>query len=345
MDPKKVGQTIAHLRKQAGFTQKGLADRLCISDKAVSKWERGLSVPDIAYLGRLSVLLDADIDTILEGKHISRADCWRGLLISDCKNTEVSLLTMVYDKPLVYYLLSNFLLAGICEVMIVCTEAEEASLHGLIGNGEALGVSLRYQTNCGIYDVICHNRDFFTDCDIMTVFAQSVLHSASLTYLFQRAMLNKSQHTILAVPTVNPANKKNRLIFDETKRVVGQGAVVTQYNYCALPVLFSSSSLLLQDIDCDVELGDLINHLAKRGSLYVETANRGIMDIPIETFEDVLDASNMVRILQNCTGNYLACLEEIAWRRGFMNAQMLQNAQIKYAETQYGNYLLQLSKE
>ena len=344
MDPKKVGQTIAYLRKQAGFTQKGLADRLCISDKAVSKWERGLSVPDIAYLGKLSVLLDTDIDTLLEGKHVSRHNCWKGFLISDEKKADVSLLTMVYDKPLVYYLLSNFLLVGIREVLIACTKEEQTALQQLLGWGEKLGLALHYEQNGSICDVIGRNPDYFRDCDVMTVFKRSVLHGASLTYLFQRAMLNRGQHTILTVPAVDPTGEK-QICFDETKRVTNCNAVNTHYHHCALAVLFSPSEMLVRDT-CDVKTSDeLIDQLAMRGTLFVENANRGILEITVNTADDVLDASNWIRILQKRSGTYLACLEEIAWRRGLIGENELLEAQQRHAATQYGNYLLQLSKE
>lgn len=344
LNQKKIGSTIASLRKQAGFTQKGLADRLYISDKAVSKWERGLSVPDIAYLGKLSVLLDTDIDTLLEGKHVSRETCWKGFLITGEKSADVSLLTTVYDKPLVYYLLSNFLLVGIREVLIACTEAEQAGLQQLLGTGEMLGITLRYEQYGNIHRIMTKNPDFFQNCSVMTVFAPSVLYGASLTYLFQRAMLNRGQHTLLAVPTVAPAGEK-KISFDETKKVTSCGAVNTHYHYCAIAVLFSPAELLIRDIRGAVEPNALIEHLTKQGSLYVENANRGILEITVNTADDALEASNLIRTLQNRSGTCLACLEEIAWRRGLIDDQALEAAQRRYSHTQYGNYLLQLSKQ
>ena len=90
MDIEKVGAAIAYLRKRAGFTQKDLADRLGISDKAVSKWERGLGLPDVAYLGKLSIILDTDTDSLLQGDIIHHDQGWKGLLIIDENSCKIN---------------------------------------------------------------------------------------------------------------------------------------------------------------------------------------------------------------------------------------------------------------
>ena len=347
LDQKKIGKAITYLRKQAGYTQKGLADRLFISDKAVSKWERGLSVPDIAYLGKLSVLLDTDIDTLLEGKHVSHNNQWKGFLITECKNPEVSLLTNIYDKPLVYYLLSNFLLVGIRQVLIACTAPEAEGIRQLLGTGEGLGLELTFAVtdgDSGIRKVIEANNVFFQGSDVMTVFEKSMLYGASLTYLFQRAMLNRGQHTLIAVPAVDPTGEK-QIAFDASRRVTEEGSINTQYHYCCIPVLFSPGDLLMQDLTEEIRPNTLIDDLAKKGDLYVENANRGIVEVTLNTPDDVLDASSLIRILQKRCGNYVACLEEIAFRRGLIGTDQLRAAQEKHRGTQYGNYLLRLSSE
>ena len=110
----KTGHLIAELRKKAGYTQKTLAEALHITDKAVSKWERGLSFPDVALLPKLSILLSTDIERFL--MHQGGREEWRGLL--DLNRYHVDLSERIYDKPLVYYLLSHFLLMDIREIYI-----------------------------------------------------------------------------------------------------------------------------------------------------------------------------------------------------------------------------------
>ena len=106
------GNIIAELRREAGYTQKSLADALHITDKAVSKWERGLSLPDVALLPRLSLLLDADVELLLSQNKLHKG--WVGLL--DLRTSTADLSRPVYDKPMVYYMLSHYLLLDIREI-------------------------------------------------------------------------------------------------------------------------------------------------------------------------------------------------------------------------------------
>ena len=117
MDALKVGRSITFLRKRYRMTQRTLADCLHISDKAVSKWERGLAMPDVSLLGKLSVILDTDIESILEGNIASFDVHWNGVLEMDYPRG-IDASTLVYDKPVVYLQLSFFMLAGITNIHI-----------------------------------------------------------------------------------------------------------------------------------------------------------------------------------------------------------------------------------
>ena len=143
MDALKVGRSIAFLRKRYRMTQRALADCLHISDKAVSKWERGLAIPDVSLLGKLSVLLDTDIESILEGNIASFDVRWNGVLeMVYPRGIEAS--TLVYDKPAVYLQLSYFMLAGITDISILGNASDVAWVKAQLANGESLGVSLCY---------------------------------------------------------------------------------------------------------------------------------------------------------------------------------------------------------
>lgn len=114
MDLVSTGKTIAKLRKSAGLTQASLAEKLGISDKAISKWERGMAFPDTSILNELCILLDTDIESILYG--CKQSDDWLGILILD---KAIPAETLVFNKPLIHYLLSQFLLVGIHEIVVV----------------------------------------------------------------------------------------------------------------------------------------------------------------------------------------------------------------------------------
>lgn len=112
MDSNRTGKIIAELRKDAGFTQKSLAEALYVTDKAVSKWERGISVPDPSLLPKLSMLLDADIEFLLAGTPDYTDHKWNGYLVSE------NLDKIIYDKPVLDYLISYFMLVGIRNIYI-----------------------------------------------------------------------------------------------------------------------------------------------------------------------------------------------------------------------------------
>lgn len=143
MDALKVGRSIAFLRKRYRMTQRALADCLHISDKAVSKWERGLAIPDVSLLGKLSVLLDTDIESILEGNIASFDVRWNGMLEMNYPHG-ISASTLLYDKPAVYMQLSYFMLAGITDISILGQDSDVEWVKAQLADGGSLGISLRY---------------------------------------------------------------------------------------------------------------------------------------------------------------------------------------------------------
>lgn len=114
---KPSGNIIAELRREAGYTQKSLAEALNITDKAISKWERGLSLPDVALLPRLSALLDADIELLLRAGESALHEGWTGLI--DLRRFERDMAQMMYDKPMVYYILVHYLLLGVRDICVL----------------------------------------------------------------------------------------------------------------------------------------------------------------------------------------------------------------------------------
>ena len=131
MENGRLGKTISFLRKQKGYTQRELSVLLDISDKAVSKWERGLSYPDISLLAKLSILLDTDIESLLQGNVSHGSQAWRGVMIFNDADG-ISSITQIYDKPVVYYLLSYFLLVGIREILVLCSAREKKGMEELL---------------------------------------------------------------------------------------------------------------------------------------------------------------------------------------------------------------------
>lgn len=329
MDIQKVGNAIAYLRKRAGYTQKDLANRLGISDKAVSKWERGIGLPDITYFGKLAVLLDTDTDSLLAGDVIHHDSRWGGLLVLDENADGINAGTIIYDKPLVYFLLGYFLLVGIKDIVIVCDENSKKFIVSEFGRGEKLGISLSFDVK------------EYRHANYMVVFEKSIIYGVNQTRFFQRAMLHPDRFTILSLPR-GMRSAQQGLFFDENRQLVDghdRSQIATQYNYYPIPVFFCNAEQLkmLAEVKKPV-----MQSLACIGEIYTEVLDRGYVEMPINTWDDVLDASQFIRTVQNACGMQVYCLEEIAWRRGMIGTEELRAFAEVYKETARGEYLSNL---
>lgn len=143
MDAKKTGKTILFLRTQRGITQRELAEEIGVSDKAVSKWERGVGGPDISLLSRLAIALDVDIESLLEGNLTHLELKCKGVLILDYPDG-IHADCLLFDKPAVYLQLSYFLLVGIREIEIWGKSRDVDFLEMRLGDGRCLGASFLY---------------------------------------------------------------------------------------------------------------------------------------------------------------------------------------------------------
>lgn len=344
MDIKKIGKAISYLRKRAGYTQKDLAERLGVGDKAVSKWERGLGLPDVSCLRKLSILLDTDTDSLLSGDVIYHGSGWHGILVLDENPYGIDIKTVIYDKPMAYYLLSYFLLMGIKDIMVFCTEGEAKWLQKEFGSGEMLGIQLHLSSETDVAAVLNRNCGF-TDCsNFMVVYGRSFIFGVDQTRFFQKAMLHKDRVTVLSLPKgTRPHIQK--LSFDGDKKVLNseyEDEINTQYNYYEVPVLFCPKEMLMDSDHEKCGVSEIVEAAMKEECLYTEVLDRGFVEIAVDTWDDVADASSFVRIVQNVCGMHIYCIEEIAWRRGLISAEKMALLGQQKGDTEYGKYILSL---
>ena len=178
MNPTETGKLIAKLRKEAGYTQASLAEKINVTDKAISKWERGYGQPDTSLLPQLAKLLDCDMEVLIFGLSEYKDHEWTGLLILNGGETSAS--TMVYDKPLIHYLLSYFLLVGITTVDIRADFKEYEYIRSL--NLEQYGFNISFFQNPGANN--------------MVVFDKALVFGANLTRMFQSYMAAEDTNII-----------------------------------------------------------------------------------------------------------------------------------------------------
>lgn len=362
LDKKKIGKAIAYLRKRAGYTQKDLADRIGISDKAVSKWERGLGMPDIAYLGKLAILLDTDTEGLLAGDVIHHNKAWRGLLVLENNGEGVSAETMIYDKPLVYFQLGYFLLLGIRNIFVVCNQREQDFLNMEFGIKKELGMEFFF---CGqnTRDVLEKLLDPDMEYNnLMIVYGRDLIYGVDQTRFFQRAMVRKDHATILSLPKKiwdkpcerdEPWDESSYLLaqetlsFDESRKLVSfdsEEKIYTQYDYYKLPIMFCPKkkvSVFVHSALNETFHLDIVNEIDE--PLYTEVLDRGFVDLKIDTIDQALEAAQFVKLVQKSCGMEIYCLEEIAWRRGIISLEKIKEFGMRKKDTVYGRYLLNLA--
>ena len=210
-----AGKIIRDLRREAGYTQKSLAEALHVTVQAISKWERGICFPDIALLPKLSLLIDADVDLLISRSMESEE--WIGLIdVSDCDFAQT-----VFDKPLVYFLLSHFLLLGIRDIHVRTNDKNRAFLSS--NKFEALGFRFSF--------------DMAIDKNMMILSHPWFLFGSNLTRQFQGAMASEKSAR-LAPENQDPVfffcrrndsgryfEEKDCLLGEMTLRTLGRGMV------------------------------------------------------------------------------------------------------------------------
>lgn len=311
----RIGRAIRTLRIKAGYTQKELADRLFISAMAVSKWERGLNVPDVETLRRLAVILDMDVDGLIDGTASYLDDSWHGVLMLDGE-TAATAETPLWDKPLIDYLISYYLLAGVRDVRIVCTQKERDYIGHRFREGEALGIQLCFSTP----DAEEPPTDAPQKCrNLMLVTEPFFMYGVDLTRFIQRAMQHRSD--IVNMTSVVGAGGKP----------IAEG--FSQYLYQSLPVYFLQAEQSARTVYFREEL--------TRRSVRPEPMDKGFLVSALKSNEDVQRVSTLIRSIEELGKYLIYCPLEIAWRRGMIEKEQMKKEAAGFPEyREYINSLL-----
>lgn len=339
MDTASVGKAIAYLRKKVGYTQRELAERIGVSDKAVSKWERGIGLPDTAIIGKIAILLDSDTDSLLAGDIIHQNTDWTGLLLFGENECGINFGTMIYDKPIVHFQLSYFMLVGIRTIRIVCNEENEQLLRKEFDNGQAIGVRLCYYRDIPV-DEFANSPE-----NVMIVSEMSLIYGVDQTRFFQKAMLNKERTTILSLPKKRDCSPA-RIYYDSDKKIVTSedgDKLRTQYDYYQIPIVFCPADMVCAMFRDNENFGSNIICNIGKEELYTVILDRGFVEIPLNTWNDVMDASLFVKIVQKACGMQLYCIEEIAWRRGLISHDDFIRLGEKKRGTPHGDYIIEIA--
>lgn len=284
----------------------------------------------------------------------------KGIVLAGGKGTRLYPMTKavskqllpIYDKPLVYYPISVLLLAGIREILVISTPEDMDSYKTLLGDGSHLGVEIQYKVQDkprGLADAFILGEKFIGDDSVCLVLGDNVFYGQDLTKLLNQAKNRKEGATIFGYP-VKDARAFGVVEFDEDKNVISiEEKPDKPKSHFAVPGLYFYDNNVVKIAKNvkpsergEIEITAVNNAYLEKGNLKVVLMGRGMAWLDTGTPDGMLKASEFVETVQSRQGFYIACLEEIAWRRGFIDDEQLIKIGKELKMTEYGKYLLSL---
>ena len=257
----------------------------------------------------------------------------------------------VYDKPMIYYSLSTLMLAGIREVLIISTPTDLPNFERLLGDGSQLGMKFSYKVQevpNGLAQAFVLGREFLGDDDVCLVLGDNIFYGANLPVLLKSAMDRKGP-TVFGYRVSDP-ERYGVVEFDSTGRAVSleEKPARPRSNYAVVGLYFypndvvQKAAVLQPSARGEYEITDLNRQYLDEGRLAVEVMGRGFAWLDTGTHASLADATNFVRALIDRQGLQIACIEEIAWSKGWIDNAQLRALADGYGKSSYGEYLKRL---
>ena len=261
----------------------------------------------------------------------------------------------IYDKPLVYYPLSVLFLAGIREILIISSPEATPLYETLLGDGSQFGVSFSYKvqdTPRGLADAFILGEEFIGDDSVCLILGDNVFYGQELTKTLYRAMEKEHGATVFGYPVRDPS-AFGVVEFDDQRNVVSieEKPERPKSNY-AVPGLYFYDNDVIEiaknvkpSARGEIEITAVNNAYLERGDLRVVLMGRGMAWLDTGTPNGLLSAAEYVSTIQARQGFYISCLEEIAWRKGFIDDEQLRKIGNSLKMTDYGQYILSLLED
>jgi glucose-1-phosphate thymidylyltransferase len=261
-------------------------------------------------------------------------------------------LVPVYDKPMIYYPLAALMLAGIREILVITTPGERHLFEALLGDGRQWGLAIQYAVQPapeGIAQAFVIGRDFIAGAPSALILGDNIFYGHNLTEHLRRAAAAPEGATIFAYRVGDP-ERYGVVEFDDEGRAIGieekparprsHYAVTGLYFYDAEVVEIAAS--LRPSARGELEITDLNRRYLEAGRLRVETLGRGHAWLDTGTHDSLLQAANFIATVEQRQGLKIACVEEVAYRMGFIDAAQVEQLARPLISSGYGRYLLQL---
>jgi len=264
----------------------------------------------------------------------------------------------IYDKPMIYYPLSVLMLAGIQEVLIISTPEDLPKFEHLLGNGSDIGMEFSYKVQPspdGLAQAFLLGKDFINDDDVCLILGDNIYYGHGMTDMLANAVSNakdKNMATVFGYHVKDP-ERYGVVDFDATGKALSieEKPENPKSNYAVTGLYFYPNDVVKKVVEVvpsnrgELEITSVNQMYLSDGRLNVELMGRGYAWLDTGTYDSLLEASTFIEIIERRQGLKVACIEEIAYEKGYINkAQLVKLAQ-PIAKNQYGQYLIKCAEE
>ncbi len=263
----------------------------------------------------------------------------------------------IYDKPLIYYPLSVLLLAGIKDILVISTPEDTPNYEKLLGDGSRIGVHIEYKVQDkprGLADAFIIGEEFIGNDSVCLVLGDNVFYGQHFTGILNKAKSQAEENgaAIFGYPVKNP-REFGVVEFDNEGNVISiEEKPENPKSEYAVPGLYFYNNEVVEiaknvkpSARGEIEITSINNHYLENGQLKVTLMGRGMSWLDTGSPKGMHKASGFVKTVQEMQGFYISCIEEIAWRRGFITTEQLRKLGEELKMTEYGQYILSLAKE
>lgn len=298
------------------------------------------------------------------GNMIQKENSMKGIILAGGKGTRLypntiavsKQLLPIYDKPLIYYPLSVLLLAGIREVLIISTPQDIGNYEKLLGDGSRIGIHIEYTVQDkprGLADAFIIGAEFIGDDSVCLVLGDNVFYGQNFSGILKQAKRQALEYgaTIFGYPVKDP-RAFGVVEFDRDNKVISieEKPENPKSNYAVPGLYFYDNEVVeiakkvIPSARGEIEITAINNAYLEKNKLRVTLMGRGMAWLDTGSPKGMHKASGFVKTIQDMQGFYISCIEEIAWRRGFIDTEQLRELGEELHMTDYGRYLLSLAE-